>query len=384
VAQRLKIAQIITRLDRGGSADVAVALCERLDRARFDVTLVAGPADAPVVDPAELARRADITVAECPDLVREVSPRRDLRALLALRKYLAKLRPDVVHTHTSKAGALGRLAARLAGRVPVVHAPHGHLFYGYYGRLGTGLVVTAERALAPLAERIAVLTDASRDEHLARGIGCSWQYVTVPSGIDLDRFRPDAAAGRAMRAEFGLGEAFVVGWAGRFVEVKGPDLFVEACGRMAAELPAARFVLAGDGPLRGAAESRAAELALADRFRFLGPRDDMAAVFNACDVLAVSSRNEGLGLAAVEAMACGVPVVATAVGGLPELLGGGRSGALVGPTDVVRAMAEAVVRLAGDPEAGAALGRAGRERAGVFGIDKTVERFADLYEELAR
>jgi len=241
--ERLRIAQVITRLDRGGSSDMVIALCERLDPERFDVTLVTGPAADPVEEPAALARRLGITAVECPHLAREVRPRADLRALLGLRSAFEKMRPHVVHAHTSKAGALARLAARLAG-VPAVYSPHGHLFYGYYGKVGTALVVLAERVLASVGrQRIAVLTDESRAEHLARGIGRFDQFVTIPSGIDLKRFVRDDAARRAMRSELRLApEDFAAGWVGRFVEVKGPDVFIEACGLIAKDLPNAVFV----------------------------------------------------------------------------------------------------------------------------------------------
>jgi len=229
-------------------------------------------------------------------------------------------------------------------------------------------------------QRIAVLTDASRAEHLARGIGRFDQFVTIPSGIDLARFTPDPAARRATRAGLGLGDVdFTVGWVGRFVGVKGPDVFIEAAGRIAAELPAARFVMAGDGPLRGGVEARATGLGIADRCRFLGRRDDVPAVLNACDVVVLSSRNEGLGLSVVEAMACGVPVVATDVGGVRDVLRGGRCGVLAPPGDI----AGAVAALAKDADERRRLADAGLERANDFDVDRMADAFAELYEELA-
>lgn len=381
---RLKIAQVITRLDTGGSSDMVVALCERLDREKFDVALVTGPSADPVEGPDVLAKRLGITAVECPHLGREVRPVADLRALRALTAILGTLRPDVVHVHTSKAGALGRMAAKLVHkRTPVVYTPHGHLFYGYYGRIGTGLVMLAERALAPLAKRITTLTDTSRTEHLARGIGRAGQFVTVPPGIDLGRFTADPGARDAMRAELGLSDRFAVGWVGRFTAVKGPGLFVEACGSIARELPSAAFVLAGDGELRHETQMRAEALGIADVCRFLGQRSDVPAILNACDAFVLSSRNEGFGLAVAEAMACGTPVVAVDVGGVREVLADGRCGLLVPPGDA-RALADAVLELAVNAGRRTELARPGLERAKDFDVSRMVTKFADIYEELAQ
>ncbi len=384
MVRRLKIAQIITRLDPGGSAEVVIALCQRLDRERFDVTLITGPGTDAGEGPRELAERAGVTVAECPNLRREVAPLEDLRALLALVRYLRRIQPDVVHPHTSKAGALGRMAAAWAGGMPVVHSPHGHLFYGYYGAVGTGLVVLAERILAPLARRIAVLTDISRTEHLSRGVGSFEQYVTLYPGIDHRRFTYHEATRAAMRAELGLGpEQFVIGWAGRFTRVKGPDIFIEACGRVAGRLPDAFFLLAGDRELRTQTEQRAKSLGILDRCNFLGQRHDIPRILNACDAFALPSRNEGLGLAAGEAMACGTPVVAADVGGVREVLRGGHAGVVV-PAQDVPALAEALAALALDERKCSRLRRAGLKRARDFDLGRMTDAFSGLYEELAQ
>ena len=380
MARRLKIAQLITRLDRGGASDMVVALCERLDRARFEVTLITGPSADPVEEPRHLAERLDITVAECPDLRRDIRPGQDLRALFALRRYLRDLRPDIVHAHTSKAGALGRMAAHVAGAA-VVYSPHGHLFYGYYGRLGTGLVLLAERVLAPLADVIAVLTDRSRGEHLDRAIGCHDQFVTVPSGVDLERFCVDDTARAATREKLGLADRFLVGWVGRLTAVKAPDTFIAAAARAAPRLPAAAFVVVGDGELRAEAEEQAKTLGLGGRCVFLGQRDDVPALLNACDAFVLSSRNEGLGLAVVEAAACGTPVVATDVGGVREVLQDGRAGLLV-PADRADTLADAVLALAGDDGLRRRLVRAGLDRAEQFSVAVMVDQYAHLYEEL--
>ncbi len=368
------------------------ALCERLDPSRFDLTLIAGPLPAspagqtapPAGTPDQPAPAPGMTITQCPHLLRKISPLNDLRALISLRTILKKLRPDVVHTHTSKAGALGRIAARLAGRIPVIHSPHGHLYYGYYGRLRSSLIVLAERILAPLARRIAVLTDTERTDNLRRNIGKPAQYLTVPSGIDLNTFRPDPALRERTRTQLALADRFAIAWIGRLTHVKGPDIFIDACAHLAARLPNAAFVIAGDGNLRTAIKHRAHTSAIADRCRFLGHRNDIHAVLNASDALVLSSRNEGLGLTIIEAMACAVPVVATDVGGVRAVLQNGRCGLLVPPTSATpRDLANAVVRIAGDQTLRRNLILAGLARSKDFDLAAVVRRFADIYEELA-
>ena len=374
---RIKVLEIITRLDRGGSTDMVLALCEWLNRERFDVTLVAGPSRDN--DLAALARELGIRNYICPTLVRPIRPFADARALRTLETIIRSERPDIIHTHTSKAGALGRVAARRAG-VPVIHTTHGHVFYGY-GRLSGKLFALIERRLAPLAKRITVLTDIERDEHLERGIGRPEQFVTIPSGIDLSRFRVDSTLREKTRSSLGLTGPAVC-WAGRFARVKAPGLFVEACAKVARDVPEAIFLMAGDGELRTETEQLARKLGIYDRMKFLGHRRDMPAVLNACDAFVLSSLNEGLGLAAIESMACGVPIVATNVGGVPEVLQSGRAGLLVPPN--ADAIAAGIIALIRDSAWRSALCEAGLVRVRDFDIANVVSRFERLYEETIR
>lgn len=343
----------------------------------FDSVLVCGPQTGPEGDLLEEARARGIEPIVIPHLVREVSPRRDALALVELTRLLRRLRPSVVHTHTSKAGALGRIAARLAGVRVVVHTPHGHVFHGYFGRFGSALVVACERALAPLADALVELTDRSRREHLLKGIGRPERFFVIPSGVDSKRFDPQIYPVAEARKRLGLtAGAFVLGCFARLVPVKGVGVLLEAVrGEEGAVL-----LVAGDGPLRGELEEKARRLGV--DARFLGLRRDVPWLMAACDVVVVPSLNEGMGRAAVEAALMGLPVVASRVSGLAEVVEHERTGLLVAPGDA-RALAEAIGRLRGDADLRARLGAAARERAlGRYTVEAAVGALRRLYERL--
>src|SRR6266478_3037907 len=254
---------VITRLTLGGSAENTVASMVAL-AAGYPGWLAVGVAesDAASVDD---ARRRGVSLLDVPTLGREVGAR-DVSALVHLWRVMRARRPAIVHTHTSKAGFIGRLAARLAGVPAIIHQPHGHIFYGYYGARRTAFYVALERLAARWTDRIVTLTERGIDEHLARGIGRRAQYRAVPSGVPTSQLRARAPARATARARLGLpAEAFVVAGLGRFVPVKGFDLLVAALPALAAAVPLARVVLVGDGPERTALEAQATGLGVRER-----------------------------------------------------------------------------------------------------------------------
>ncbi len=378
----LRVIHVITRLTLGGSSENTVLSIAGLRAAGHDCVLVAGatPSEPAVVD---AARARGCPVELVPWLVRAPAPARDLRALAGLVRLFRQRRPSLVHTHTSKAGFIGRLAARIA-RVPrVVHTPHGHVFYGYHGRAPTAAFVGLERLAARWTDRIVVLTERGAEEHLARGIGRAEQYVAIPSGVDTAALAASAPDRPTARRALGLpADAAVIVGVGRLVPVKGFDVLVAALPKVGAAVPSARLLLVGDGPERPAIESLARGLGVADRLTVTGARSDVTPYLAAADVLAAPSRNEGMGRVLIEAMALGVPVVAARVGGIPSVLGGGRFGRLVEP-DAPAAMADALTALLGDPALRVQLAEAGRRRAGDFTVEVMTSRLIRLYEELA-
>jgi glycosyltransferase involved in cell wall biosynthesis len=379
----MNVVHAITRLTLGGSSENTLNTVAALGRAGYRVTLAAGLAesDASVVDD---ARRRGCRVVDVPGLGREAAPARDVRATLALVALYRRERAQIVHTHTSKAGFVGRLAARLAGTPAVIHQPHGHIFYGYYGPRRTRFYTALERLAARWTDRIITLTERGTEEHLAQGIGRRRQYVVVPSGVPTRALRERAPSRAWARARLGLTpDAFVIAAVGRFVPVKGFDLLVAALPRILAETSDARVLLVGDGPERAALERASGALGVAAHVRFTGAVDDVVGCLAAADVLAVPSRNEGMGRVIVEAMALGIPVVGAAVGGIPAVIADGECGVLV-PADDAGALADALARIGRDPMLRSKLGAAASVRAEVFSTAVMEARTLEIYRALER
>jgi glycosyltransferase involved in cell wall biosynthesis len=372
------VLHVITRLDRGGSAEVALDLVRMLAGDGYRTGIVVGRTVDPQEDVDEYSRRYGVPVFRVPALVREVSPLRDLAALGRIRSIVREFRPDIVHTHTSKAGILGRCAVRLAGVKRIVHTPHGHIFYGYFSPSATRVFIAAERFAARFTSRIVTLTRAGLDDHLAAGIGKREQFAVIPSGTNVERF--ERADGSAVRAGLCV-SAPVMGFAGRLVPIKDCDTFLRAAAIVCGTHPETRVIVAGDGGERERLESLAGVLGIARNVRFLGDRRDIPEVLAAMDVFVLSSRNEGFGRVIVEAMAAGVPVVSTAVGGTGEVIEDGVSGMLVPPGDPER-MADAVLGLLDDPARRARFIEHGRARAKRFDTRSMVDAYELLYAEL--
>jgi glycosyltransferase involved in cell wall biosynthesis len=375
---------VITRLTMGGSSENTIAQVVTLRRAGYDCALAVGFGES---EPGTVAgaRRRGCALVDVPALGREPGPWRDAAALLQLWRLMRRQRPAIVHTHTSKAGFLGRLAARLA-RVPaVIHQPHGHIFYGgYFGPRRTACYIRLERLAARWCDRLVTLTEHGTHEHLARGIGRPEQYATVPSGVPTAEIRARAPGRAEARARLGVQpDDLVIVGVGRLVPIKGFDLLIEALPRVRAELPAARTVLVGDGPEGARLAARAEALGLGGCLRFAGASGEVPAYLAAADVLAVPSRNEGMGRVLVEAMALGVPVVGTAVGGIPSVIGADECGRVV-PADDVPALADALAELGRDAGLRAKLGEAAVARAEAFSLAVADRRLLALYAGLAR
>jgi glycosyltransferase involved in cell wall biosynthesis len=379
----LAILHLITRLDRGGSSDCTLLQAIGSARRGHRVTLACGPSQDPSALVLEARGVPGLDVVEVPGLRRDLSPVDDARAFRFLVHLLRSRSFDVVHTHTSKAGALGRLAAALSSRAAVVHQPHGHLFYGYHGRMGTRLVIFAERILAPLARRQIVLSWRGAEEHLARGVGRPEQFTVIRSGIDLRPFRWTSRRRAVSRERLGLREdEFAVGTLCRLEPIKGVEELLRGFVLAAVSRPRLRLIIAGDGPLRHRLIETARAAGILPRVTLTGAWVSAPDFLPALDLFALVSHNEGMGRALVEAMAAGLPVLATDVGGMPEVLEEGRAGLLV-PAGDEEAIARAIGRLMDNGTLRGDLARRGRARSVVFGAGRMVHALLRVYREVA-
>lgn len=318
-----RVLQVIDRLNVGGPARVVFWLAEGLNQRDVTTQIICGQPALGEVEMDWIGTNQAQTVYRLPELGREISWR-DLGVTWKLLKFFRAWEPDVVQTHKAKAGAVGRVAAWLynhlfGGRCRVIHLFHGHVLHGYYGPWRSALFLAIERVLAATAtDCIVTLSRLQQEEILGRyRIGKPSQHVIVELGLADEPAVPGALRDLLGRER----EWDLIGWAGRLTEIKEPELLVRAAQILAPTQPRAHFVLLGDGHLRAPLESLVCELRLGQRLTFLGSRTDIRALYGDLALLVLTSRNEGTPLVLLEAMAAGVPVVATAVGGVPNLMG---------------------------------------------------------------
>lgn len=382
---RIRVLRVIARLNIGGPALHATLLTERLDPARYDSLLVAGTEDPPEGNYLALQGRSLDRLVVLPGLGREIRGRQDVAVLLELTRLMRAVRPHIVHTHTAKAGTLGRLAARLAKVPVIVHTYHGHVFHGYFSPVKTRFFLAVERWLAGHTDRLLTVSDAVRAELLHLGIGSPERLVVVPLGLDLARFLDCETVRGQFRAELSIPPAVpLVGIVARLVPIKAHEVFLAAAAALAGHVPESHFVVVGDGERRSALEALSERLGLENRVHFLGWRRDLDRIYADLDVVVLCSRNEGSPVSLIEAMAAARPVVATRVGGVPDLVEDGVAGCLVPPGDA-DAMATAVHALLADPERRRAMGAAGRKRvAPSFSAERLLADMDRLYTDLLR
>jgi glycosyltransferase involved in cell wall biosynthesis len=377
------VCHIITRLIVGGAQEAAVLSCARVDAERFESVLVTGPQAGVEGTLRPLAASLGVPTVIVDPLVRQVNPVLDVRATRALRHHLRATRPDVVHTHSSKAGLIGRWAARRE-RIPVVvHTVHGWSFHEHMPAWLRATYLQLERRAANWCDRIVTVSDLDRKKGLAAGIGSPEQYVTIHEVNDLAPYESHAGQRAEARRRLGLPpDGAVVGTVGRFTEQKDPHTWIRAAALIARRRPDTHFVMIGDGPLRAEVERSSRELALGDRLLAPGLRDDVPALLPAFDVFLLTSRWEGLPLVIPQAMAAGVPVVASTADGNREVVRDRVNGLLVAPQSP-EATAQAVVELLDDPALRERVELAGRETARAFSLGQTIPRLETLYESSA-
>jgi glycosyltransferase involved in cell wall biosynthesis len=408
----VKVVRVIARLNVGGPAKHVVWLTKGLQSSECETLLVAGTVPPGEDDMGYFATEMGVSPHFVQEMSREISVK-DAVTVWKLYQLFRRERPDIIHTHTAKAGTVGRLAGLLyrlltpgvlVGRprsCSFVHTYHGHIFHSYYGPLKTRLFLLIEKLLARLAtDRIVVITDQQRREiNEEFGVGRADRFAVIPLGLDIEVFGGWRNRGRSFRDELGAkADDVLIGIVGRLTEIKNHELFLKAAAEFKAQSPemAVRFVIIGDGALRGRLEQQAQSLGLAEDVVFVGSRRDIENVYPALDIVALTSLNEGTPLTLIEAMANARPVISTMVGGVIDLLGDAvpeqsapsfvicRRGIGV-PSNDARAFAEGLVRLVADVGLRREMGEHGLQFVeSRYSKDRLLEDIRALYADLLK
>jgi glycosyltransferase involved in cell wall biosynthesis len=379
----IRVAHVITRLCKGGAQENTFHTHRLANRDRYTVDLISGPMSGHEGSLEPAITDAGFSILREPSIVRRVSLWNDARAVRNLTKLFREKGYHIVHTHTSKAGFVGRLAATRAGIPAIVHTPHGNVFHGYFGPWPTRIFVELERRATRWCDCIIELTNLGVEENLEHGIGVRSQHRVIFSGVDLAPYDEALRTRESTRGALGVeSDTVLIGGVGRLEPIKGFTYFIRAAQAIGQAIPDAQFILAGQGSLEEPLRREAG--ALGKRFRFLGHRYDIPGLMAAIDLLVVPSVNEGMGRVVLEAGAAKTPVIASRVGGLPEVVLHGETGLLVAPKDS-EALVQAVVALAEDPDRRKTMGEAAQSHVvPKYGLENMVSQIESLYEELLR
>lgn len=373
------VCHIITRLELGGAQQNTLFTVAQLDRNRFRPILITGE-PGPLDD--EARALPGVEFHQVLSLVRAIRPLSDLRALLALAILLRRLRPDIVHTHSSKAGILGRAAARLAGVPVIIHTIHGFGFTRYQSFPVRRMLMALECVASKLSTRIFAVSEANRQLGIELGFFPSDRCVVIRSGVDLEAIRAIRVDTTAKKRELGLEPGRpVVGMVAPMKPQKAPLDFVRVAAKVAAKKPDTQFLFVGDGELRNAMEEEITRLGLAKSVRLAGWRRDVPAVMRCLDIFVLTSLWEGVPRVYLEALAGGVPVVGTRVDGAAEVVRDGVNGYLLAPGDI-DGLADRVLALLNNPTLAADMGKRGRALPPEFDIHDMVRRQEQEYEAL--
>lgn len=370
----IKVMQIIARMNVGGPAVIVADLMRGLDKSHFDQHLVTGYCDANEADYLETVA-TDITATRISGLGRSISPISDLKAFFSLIAMIKRERPDVIHTHTAKAGVLGRLAAMLAGSSALrIHTFHGHLLHGYFSGWKVRLVISIEKFLARHTDHLLAVGNQVKEDLIAAGIGKSEQYKTAFPGMPT----PIAPSKSVARNELALdSSAIYCAFVGRLTQIKRPDRLLDIAAESKARGLDLHFLVAGEGELFESSKARAIAEGLP--ITFLGWRSDIARLFAASDIAILTSDNEGIPLTLIQAAMAGLPIVAPRVGSIADIVHSDVTGYLTVPQSA--AMTEALAQLVENAQLRESMGAAGKRLAHeYFSLDKSLADHAHLYE----
>jgi glycosyltransferase involved in cell wall biosynthesis len=384
-ATRVPVLRVIARLNVGGPALHVAYLSAGLTERGYDTTLVAGTIGRGEESMAYVAESAGARVITLPGLSREISPLHDAIAVVRLAGLIRRLRPEILHTHTAKAGTVGRVAALLAAdaRPPiVVHTFHGHVLRGYFSPAKTSFFRVLERMLAKVTTVLVAVSPEVRDDLVALGVAPAEKFTVIRLGIELEQRVRCEEPPAEVRRRLGIPpERFVVGWLGRMTGVKQTSDLLTVLSTLRERGVDAGLLLVGDGPDRVGFEQQAQSLGLVRHCLFLGYQEEVAPWYAAMDAVALPSGNEGTPVTVIEALAAGRPVAAYGVGGVPDVVRDGVDGYVVEAGDTA-ALADRLAELAADPELRTRMGAAGRERVlERYGVDRLLDDVDRLYRE---
>ena len=383
----MKVVHVITRLVLGGAQENTLLTCEGLRRRGHDVTLITGPALGPEGDLIKRANATGVPLRLVDELRRAVTPWRDLKSYCALKKLLCEIRPQIVHTHSSKAGIIGRRAAHAAGVPIIVHTIHGLPFFKCQSSAANWLYIALERRAALISDRIFCVADAMTEGAVAAGIAERSKFQTVYSGMEVEPFLDDSISSQDAKKELGIPpDAPVVGKIARLFHLKGHEDFLAAAARISKRFPSARFLIVGSGILHDKLIHLALSLGIVEKVTFAGlvPPDRIPFMVKAMDVLVHASYREGLARTLVQALLSARPVVSYDLDGAPEVVLPGKTGFLVAPGDI-QGLADSVVSLLSDPKLRQRYGEQGRSLfAKTFGHETMTTQIENAYFELAR
>jgi glycosyltransferase involved in cell wall biosynthesis len=385
MSKKVKIFRIITKLNIGGSSIHSVLLTAHLDKDLYQSILIRGNQEKEGGTLDDLIHSKGVKPLVIPEMVREISPIKDLIASWKLYRLMKIEKPEIVHTHSSKAGTLGRLAAKIAGVPLIIHTFHGHVFKGYFGNLKSKIFIIVERLLALITTKIITVCPAQRKEILNFKIANSNKIIFIYLGLELTPFLSCNHYKGELRKELGIQDSSpVVGVVARLVRVKGIDYFLRAVKEVSKHKPRVKFLIVGDGELRFELENLVRKLGIEENVLFLGFRRDLVKIYADLDLVVLSSLNEGLPVSIIEAMASGKPVIATDVGGVKNLIQNEINGILIPPEDV-NSLAKAMVYLLENPGLRTKMGQISKEKAyPFFNYTRLIKDVNVLYGTLIR
>lgn len=380
---KIKVLHIITRLDPGGSSTNTIETVTRLNKEKYDAYLIYGLTDDPQQTIKYELKEKRINFTYIKELQRQINPWRDLIAFVKLFFFIKKHHFDIIHTHSSKAGILGRWAAYLAGVKFIVHTPHGHVFYGYFNKILTFIFILIERMTARITNKIITLTALGKEDHIRLKIAEADKFVPIYSGIDIEYFNKIRVDVKKLKQSLSIPlDSILFGSVARLEPIKGNEYLIEAFSEVIKKYPDISLLLIGDGPQRESLMQKAKELNLSDRIIFAGFREDISELLHIMDIFVLASLNEGMGRVILEAMAASKPVISTRVGGIPELIEEGKEGILIPPKDS-KLLAEAMVELLTDKNKIKIFGKNGRKKVTEkFSLDIMVLHIEILYNSL--